>query len=64
MKTIKDRELFVKPATGVSVVNPDTGLPIPPEGACVPNDKYWRRRLNDGDVTEAVQPAAVKKNSK
>ena len=64
MKTIKDRELFVKPATGVSVVNPDTGLPIPPEGAFVPNNKYWRRRLSDSDVTETAPPAAVKKNSK
>lgn len=64
MKTIKDRELFVKPATGVAVVNPDTGLPIPPEGAWVPNNKYWRRRLSDGDAAEANPPAAVKKHSK
>lgn len=64
MKALKDRELYVKPAAAVTVINPETGHPISSEGAAVPNNKYWRRRLNDGDVTEATPPAAAKKTSK
>lgn len=64
MKTIKDRELFVKPVSGLSVIDPATGLPLPAEGGFVANDKYWRRRLADRDVAEAAPPAAPKKNSK
>lgn len=27
--------------------------PLPPEGATVPLDEYWARRLRDGDVLDA-----------
>jgi hypothetical protein len=58
--------IFVKPAEGLRVVNPATGLPLPAEGDSVENGTYWIRRLNDGDVTEQTPPATPtsKANSK
>lgn len=44
------------PAPGLVVRDPATGKALPPEGAMVPINSYWRRRLADGDVTAA--PAA------
>lgn len=49
--------MFVKPADGLLVPNPDAapGLPrhLAPAGAEVPDTEYWRRRLADGDVLPA-----------
>lgn len=51
--------LFVKPAPGLQVRDPQTHDPLPAEGAEVPRTIYWLRRLRDGDVTE-VQPKKTK----
>lgn len=59
---ITERHLFVKAADGLCIVDPATGKPIADDGAFVPNSKYWRRRLQDGDVIEAAMPGATKKN--
>ncbi|WP_425337341.1 DUF2635 domain-containing protein [Hyphomicrobium denitrificans] len=32
---------------------------LPPEGALVELTPYWRARLRDGDVTEAISPASA-----
>lgn len=56
--------LFVKPGPGLRVrmPGPHTAGHLPPEGAEVPDDTYWHRRIAEGDVT-LVQPA-VKAASK
>ena len=61
-----ENPIFVKPAAGMRVVNPATGLPLPVDGETVENGTYWIRRLNDGDVTQEEAPAAptAKANSK
>ena len=38
---------FVKPEPGKRVPNPDTRMPLPKEGAEVPRNQYWLRRLRD-----------------
>lgn len=45
----------VVPAPGLIVLGQD-GTRLPDDGAVVPLDSFWRRRLRDGDVTRA--PAA------
>jgi hypothetical protein len=55
-----DDRRFLKPASeGLMVLNPVTRQYLPAEGAEVPIDAYWTRRLLDGDVVEIVasQPA-------
>lgn len=52
--------MFIKPAAGLAVPDPTRGDVLPPEGREVEPTQYWQRRLNDGDVVEAVQ-APVKK---
>ena len=45
----RDR-MFVKPAPGRVVRDPETGLPIPEGGVQVEKTQFWLRRLKDGDV--------------
>ena len=47
-KTIQKTKL--KPAKDVIVLDPLTGEPLPEKGKAVVLDKYWRRRIQDGDV--------------
>lgn len=53
--------MFVKPNNGLSVRCPVKGISLPKEGAEVPDNTFWRRRLSDGDVTVAKPKAAAKK---
>lgn len=49
------------PAPGRSCPMPENGgALLPAEGAKVPRNAYWQRRINDGDAleTEPVVPAA------
>ena len=55
--------MFVKPNNGLSVRCPVKGIPLPKEGAEVPDNIFWRRRLSDGDVTVAKQKASAKGDS-
>lgn len=59
MNPIVFRRLFVKPATGRRVVNPETNRVIPAEGELVLDNKYFRRRIAQGDVVEATQPEVI-----
>ncbi|HAT2288148.1 TPA: DUF2635 domain-containing protein [Citrobacter freundii] len=54
--------MFVKPKDGLSVRCPVRGVPLPSEGAEVPDNVFWRRRLRDGDVVPACKsmPGTVK----
>ncbi|WP_188260868.1 DUF2635 domain-containing protein [Azospirillum tabaci] len=48
--------MFVKPKAGLLVRDPVTGEPLPSAGREVPEDQYWMRRLQDGDIA-AAKPA-------
>jgi hypothetical protein len=48
--------VFVKPAPGLKVRDPVSYKHLPTEGREVPEDVYWIRRLNVGDVVLAPQP--------
>ena len=54
---ITARRLWLKPAQGLTVIDPETGKPLSADGDLVTISKYWRRRLNDGDVVETAPPA-------
>ena len=51
--------MFVKPKDGLSVRDPVKGSPLPTEGAEVPDNIFWRRRLRDGDVSIAEKPVTT-----
>ena len=51
--------MFVKPKDGLSVRCPVRGEALPKEGADVPDNTFWRRRLKDGDIIP-VQEKGVK----
>ncbi|NOG69811.1 DUF2635 domain-containing protein [Roseicella sp. DB1501] len=48
----------VKPAAGLLVIDPETGMPLSADGADVEMTEYWQRRLADGDVVTAVPEPA------
>lgn len=50
--------MFVKPAPGLSVRDPDRHDHLPAEGREVPDNLFWQRRLRDADVVRAEKPAA------
>lgn len=52
--------MFVKPAPGRTVPDPDRGDTLPPEGRDVEPTQYWQRRVNDGDVVEATPETTPK----
>ncbi|MDY0882305.1 DUF2635 domain-containing protein [Dongia soli] len=54
----------VKPAPGMTIVDPDRHDILPAEGRNVPETAYWRRRLNDGGIVldaseQSSAPAAA-----
>lgn len=54
--------LNLKPREGVQVRDPRNAEPLPKEGARVPRNAYWLRRLRDGDVTEVRRAPKSKSN--
>ncbi len=55
--------MFVKPNNGLSVRCPVKGIPLPKEGAEVPDNIFWRRRLSDGDVISLKRMRARQRNN-
>ncbi|CAG9256244.1 DUF2635 domain-containing protein [Paraburkholderia caribensis] len=52
--------MFVKPAAGMKIRDPDMKDFLPDEGRDVPDDHlYWVKRLNDKDVVLAEQPSPL-----
>ena len=49
--------MFLKPAPNLTILDPFSRRPLPPEGQWVEMENYWYRCLAVGDVTEAVPPA-------
>lgn len=48
------KQAFVKPKAGLRVAYPDRPREqLPPDGAIVNLDAYWRNRIRDGDVALA-----------
>lgn len=50
--------MFVKPALGLTIRDPDMRDYLPAGGREVPNTDYWQRRVLDGDVVKATPGAA------
>lgn len=48
--------MFVRPAPGLSIRDPNLLDLLPREGRDVPAIEYWHRRLRDGDVIEGAAP--------
>lgn len=48
--------MFVKPADGLVIPDPDRRDALPAEGREVPASDFWLRRLRDGDVVMAEAP--------
>lgn len=49
--------MYVKPAAGLTIVDPLLRDHLPPEGREVQPSEYWTRRIRDQDVIEAKPPA-------
>lgn len=49
--------MYIKPAAGRNVPDPEKGGMLPPEGRAVEPNIYWLRRLTDGDVVKVLKPA-------
>lgn len=47
-------KIYLIPAAGLTIRDPITGVPLPPEGEEKTPSAYWWRRLRDGDVTAAL----------
>lgn len=56
--------MFVKPAHGVKVRDPDSRLHLPEEGREVPESSFWIRRLRAGDVVQVTQQQPVQAKAK
>jgi hypothetical protein len=50
--------MYVKPAPGLVIPDPDRFDTLPADGRDVPDSDFWLRRLRDGDVVLADPPAA------
>ncbi|PJC99194.1 DUF2635 domain-containing protein [Janthinobacterium sp. BJB1] len=46
--------MFVKPAPGLRIPDPDLHDFLPEQGREVPDAPYWQRRIHDQDVVIAV----------
>jgi len=50
--------IFVKPKAGRLVRDPRSGLPLPAEGREAPQNSFWIRRLEGGDVVPGSRKKA------
>jgi len=49
--------MYVKPAQGLSIRDPDLLDLLPESGRLVPDSDYWLRRVRDEDVVLADPPS-------
>lgn len=54
--------MFVQPAPGLVIRDPDLKDLLPVEGREVPDNDYWHRRVLDGDV-HLVDPKRARKGA-
>lgn len=46
------KQVLILPAEGKIIIDPATGRALPKDGKITADiNKYWRRRIKDGDVT-------------
>lgn len=58
-------DLYVKPVPGRKVRRPERqGRPIPADGARVPANAYYHRRIKDGDLVRATAPKPATRTRK
>lgn len=55
--------MYVTPASGLTIRDPDLKDYLPSEGRDVPATDYWHRRIRDKDVIEGKAPAISTKTS-
>jgi len=55
--------MFLKPAPGRLVPDPERRDTLPPEGRTVASSQYWQRRIADGDVVIAAPATGKKKEA-
>jgi len=53
-----NQTIYIKPGKGMTVPDPETGKPIGPEGAFVPNNSLYRRFVKRGEAEKASPPRA------
>lgn len=51
--------MYVIPQAGRKIPDPDRGDHLPDIGREVPDNQYWYRRIDDGDVIESKPVAEV-----
>jgi hypothetical protein len=56
--------LFVKPKNGMIIRDPKTQLPLPEGGKEVPDNSFWTRRIQGGDVELASRKEVQKAENK
>lgn len=56
--------MYVKPAPGLVIRDPDLRDFLPQEGREVPDTDYWNRRLRDGDVVTAIAQKTTERSAK
>lgn len=54
-----NKELFLKPQTGLKVKDPVTGKSLADDGETKPANTYWLRRLAEGDVVDVAAETAT-----
>lgn len=59
-----EKKIFVIPAAGRLVLNPETGLPLPESGERVTASGFWDRRVADGSVSKGAPGENSGKKSK
>jgi hypothetical protein len=57
---MSDNHIFVTPAAGLLIVDPQLRDNLPPEGRNVEDSAYWRRREAEKSVTVAPAKAEPK----
>jgi hypothetical protein len=55
--------MYVKPAPGLTIRDPDLLDLLPNEGREVPDTDYWHRRVRDKDVVLADPPKPIGKKT-
>lgn len=58
---IKPARWAERPELPLTVPMPPNMTPLPAEGAVVESNRYWRRRLMDGEVVLVEEPKAPAK---
>ena len=61
---LKYLRMKIKPVARKTVIDPITNQALPETGKEVAANKYWHRRLRDGDVEHVSEINKAKKTSK